>query len=98
MFVSSAQLNAGGPSICTTADGAAGYIGRYLPTDDIPTEGPPGETVQQFIEGGGTKAYAKVGNYYYIYFAGQGNSCGSSTLLAQTQDAFSSLLPTITAY
>ncbi|HUD07785.1 MAG TPA: prepilin-type N-terminal cleavage/methylation domain-containing protein [Candidatus Saccharimonadales bacterium] len=99
MNVSSTQLNAGGPSICTTADGAVGNIGKYLPTDDIPTEGPPAETAQQYVETYPSEAYyAKVGNYYYIYFGGQLNSCNNLTLQTQTLDAFESIVPKLTAY
>lgn len=104
MDVSSTQLNAGGPSICTTAAGAAGYIGRYLPTDDIPTEGPPAETAQAYVSqdfaasNSTPPAYAKVGGYYYIYFTGQSNSCSDTTTLTQTQAAFSALVPKLVAY
>jgi len=97
--VSSAQLNAGGPDICTTADGAAGYIARYLATDEVA----PNETAQAYLSqnfnasNSQAPAYVKIGGYYYIYFTGQGNSCNDQTLLQQTQDAFNVIVPKLQA-
>jgi hypothetical protein len=103
MFVSSTQLNEGGPSICTTANGGAGYIGRYLPSDDIPTEGPPAETAQAFVSQNFAAtntvppAYSKVGNYYYIYFDSS-NDCSNTTIQTQTTQAFTNIVDSLVAY
>ncbi len=99
MMVSSAQLNAGGPSTCTTADGGAGYIGRYAPTDEVA----PGETAQQYVNqnfaaaNSQPPAYAKIGNYYYIY-SDASNDCSDTALQTQTTDAFDKVVDSLTAY
>lgn len=99
MMLSSSQLNAGGPSVCTTADGAAGYVQRYLPTDEVA----PGETAQQFLSqnfvasNSKAPAYAKVGDYYYIYSTGQTDNCKNTALYEQTQSAFEAIIPKLQA-
>ena len=85
MWINSQQL----ASACgsTVVDGSGnsgnlGYVGKYLPTDTIPGI-PPEPTVAQYVSqnsvnsNGGTPAYAKVGDYYYIYWTGE-PGCGAS--------------------
>jgi hypothetical protein len=100
IFVSSAQLNADGPSICTTAEGAAGTINRYLSTGMVA----PGETAQQFLSQNFNSSnstppiYTKVGNYYYIYDMGQADNCNNATFYEQTQKAFENIVPQLASY
>lgn len=84
VWVNSAQL-ATADLNCKIQENAGnvGYIGRYLPGDAIPTEGPRQLTAQQYLGQDFTEsnttspAYSKVGDYYYIYWSGQ-NACPTS--------------------
>ncbi|MGA3150370.1 MAG: hypothetical protein ABSD10_01990 [Candidatus Saccharimonadales bacterium] len=103
MNVSSAELNAGGPSMCTTAAGAAGYIGKYLPTDNVAPESPTPEAAQEYLSQDFAAsntlppAYSKVGNYYYIYFDAS-NECDDTALQTQTTQDFANIVNHLTAY
>lgn len=102
MSLSSAELAAGGPAVCTyTANGEAGILGRYLPTDANLRPGVPAtETAQQYVAQNSTVPHAEVGNYIYIYWGGSyvtngsyNGPCQDKTVALQTIEAFSSIVP-----
>lgn len=102
MALSSAQLAAGGPSVCSyTSNGEAGILSRYLPTDtDLRPGIPASETAEQYVTENSSVPHATIGNYVYIYW---GNSyvndntyngpCTDKAAALQTIAAFSSLVP-----
>lgn len=98
--VSSTQLDTGGPSAtCALNSAAAGYIQRYLPTDEIA----PSETIQSFVgqdfaaSNSQAPIYAKVNGYYYIYYPSTNSSCSNQQLLDETIAAFTTLVPKLQA-
>jgi hypothetical protein len=75
-WLSSQQLAAIDPNCEVKPNsGNVGYVGRYLPTGDIPTTDGHAETAQAFVTqdltDGSSLSYSKVGQYYYIYWTGQ---------------------------
>lgn len=104
MAVSSSQLAAGGPAVCSAAGNSdAGNIARYLPTDaDLGPHMPVTETAQQYIAQNPTVPHATVGNYIYIYWGYVVNGvytgpCNDKAAALQTIAAYSALVPKLQA-
>jgi len=104
--LSSSQLAAGGPDVCT-ADGNsdAGNLGRYLPTDaNLAPKIPANETAEQYIEQNATVPHAKIGDYIYIYWGSNylangayNGPCNDKAAGLQTISAYSDLVPKLEA-
>jgi hypothetical protein len=105
-LLSSSQLAAGGPDVCSAAGNSdAGILGRYLPTDsNLGPHLPVNETAEQYIEQTATVPHAKIGSYIYIYW---GNNylnngtylgpCNNKAAALQTINAFSVVVPKLQA-
>jgi Tfp pilus assembly protein PilV len=100
--VSSSQLGAGGPAVCSsTPNSDAGILSRYLPTDsNLGPKMPASETAEQYIEQNPTVPHAKVGNYIYIYWGNNyltngayNGPCNDKIAAQQTIAAYSALVP-----
>ncbi|HSX32922.1 MAG TPA: hypothetical protein VLF91_01145 [Candidatus Saccharimonadales bacterium] len=100
--LSSAQLAAGGPAVCSDVSAAeAGILGRYLPGDtNLGPKIPANETAQQYIDQNSRVPHAQVGGYIYIYWGGSyltngayNGPCSNAAAAQQTIAAFSIILP-----
>lgn len=94
-WLSSQQLALADPMRCSisSTSGNAGFVGRYLPTDDIPmvrSDNTPAMTAQAFVgqdfaaSRSQAPSYSKVGGYYYIYWPGQ-STCSDKASAQQVQ-------------
>ena len=104
MAVSSAQLAAGGPAVCSAAGNSdAGNIARYLPSDsNLGPQIPANETAQQYIQQNPTVPHATVGSYIYIYWGYVVNGvytgpCNDKAAALQTTKDFSDLVTKLQA-
>jgi hypothetical protein len=106
MAVSSSQLDAGGPAVCSAAGNSdAGNIARYLPTDaDLGPHMPVTETAQQYIEQNPSVPHATIGSYIYIYWGNNyltngayNGPCNDKAAGLQTISAYSALVPNLKA-
>lgn len=106
MSVSSSQLAAGGPAVCSAAGNSdAGILGRYLPTDsNLGPKIPANETAQQYIEQNAAVPHATIGNYIYIYWGNNyltngayNGPCNDKSAALQTITDYSNLVPKLEA-
>ena len=106
MSVSSSQLAAGGPAVCSAAGNSdAGILSRYLPTDsNLGPKIPANETAQQYIDQNATVPHATIGNHIYIYWGNNyltngvyNGPCNDKTAALQTISAYSDLVPNLAA-
>ena len=104
-WLSSQQLSNSDPSCKTVAtnSGNDGSIGKYLPTDEMPSDPPINKTVQQFLSqdfaatDSATPNYAKIGSYYYIYSQGQTSCSTDAALVNQVNDDADNLVENLQA-